>query len=106
MGNKTGHLESVDAALRLLQMLGRDGQLRVTDAADELGVAASTAHRLLSTLRYRGFAVQAGDRTYRPGPAFTELPRVMHRRSTFAAWPGRTWSGCGPPSTRRRTSSC
>ncbi len=73
MGNKTGHLESVDAALRLLQMLGRDGQLRVTDAADELGVAASTAHRLLSTLRYRGFAVQAGDRTYRPGPAFTEL---------------------------------
>jgi len=73
MGNRTGHLESVDAALRLLQLLGRAGQLRVTEAADELGVAPSTAHRLLSTLRYRGFAVQAGDRTYRPGPAFTEL---------------------------------
>lgn len=39
----------------------------------KLGVAPSTAHRLLATLRYRGFVVQGRDRAYRPGPAMEEL---------------------------------
>lgn len=42
--------------------------LRVSDAADELGVARSTAHRLLATLREHGFAVQDGDRSYSLSP--------------------------------------
>jgi DNA-binding IclR family transcriptional regulator len=66
-------LESVDNALRLLLLLRRDGVLRVTQVADELGVAHSTAHRLLASLRHRGFVVQDTGRAYRPGPACAEL---------------------------------
>jgi DNA-binding IclR family transcriptional regulator len=45
----------------------------VTQVADELGVAHSTAHRLLASLRHRGFVVQDAGRAYRPGPACAEL---------------------------------
>lgn len=69
------YLESVDNALRLLVLLAREGDVGVTAAASELGVAPSTAHRLLSTLRYRGFAVQGNGRGYQPGPAFAALNR-------------------------------
>lgn len=62
-------LESVDNALRLLQMLRDVGALRLKDAAEELGTAPSTAHRLLAMLVYRGFAVQDEKRRYHPGPA-------------------------------------
>lgn len=63
-------LSSVDNALILATVLRTEGSITVTDAARRLGVAPSTAHRLLSMLVYRDFAVQASDRTYRPGPAF------------------------------------
>ena len=66
-------IQSVDYALQLLLILKRDGVLRVTDAAAELGVARSTAHRLISMLRFRGFVEQAHDRTYRAGSAFADL---------------------------------
>jgi IclR family acetate operon transcriptional repressor len=69
----TYSIQSVDNALHLLLMLRRDGVLRISDAADELDVARSTAHRLISMLRFRGFVEQAPDRTYRPGPAFTDF---------------------------------
>lgn len=62
-------LDSVDNALRLLQMLRDVGALRLKDAAEELGTAQSTAHRLLAMLVYRGFAVQDEKRRYHPGPA-------------------------------------
>ncbi len=62
-------LDSVDNALRLLQMLRDVGALRLKDAAEELGTAPSTAHRLLAMLVYRGFAVQDEKRRYHPGPA-------------------------------------
>jgi IclR helix-turn-helix domain len=45
----------------------------VSDAAAELGVAKSTAHRLISMLRFRSFVEQARDRTYRAGSAFADL---------------------------------
>jgi IclR family transcriptional regulator, acetate operon repressor len=66
-------VQSVDHVLELLLMLKRDGLLRVSDAADELGVAKSTAHRLIAMLRFRGFVEQAADRTYRVGPALADL---------------------------------
>src|SRR5574340_316700 len=62
-------LGSVDNALRLLQMLRDVGALRLKDAAEKLGTAPSTAHRLLAMLVYRGFAVQDEERVYHPGPA-------------------------------------
>jgi IclR family transcriptional regulator, acetate operon repressor len=63
-------LSSVDNALILATALRTEGSITVTESARRLGVAPSTAHRLLSMLVYRDFAVQASDRTYRPGPAF------------------------------------
>jgi DNA-binding IclR family transcriptional regulator len=55
---------SADHALRLAMMLQLEGPMTVSAAAERLGVARSTAHRLLSMLVYRDFAVQDEDRTY------------------------------------------
>lgn len=64
------HIASVDRALRLLILLRSHPRLRVAEAAAELGVAPSTAHRLLGVLVYRGFAAQdPRTRAYLPGPA-------------------------------------
>lgn len=65
-------LESVDRALRLVILLREHGPLSVTAAAEHLGVAPSTAHRLLSALSFRGFAVQDRNRPYRPGPQLAD----------------------------------
>jgi IclR family transcriptional regulator, acetate operon repressor len=62
-------IESVDHALRLAIALQQEGPLRVVDAAERLGVARSTAHRLLAMLVYRDFAEQDADRRYVAGPA-------------------------------------
>ncbi|MFI6284625.1 IclR family transcriptional regulator [Streptomyces sp. NPDC051018] len=59
---------SVDHALQLAVILQVEGPLTVSEAARRLGVARSTAHRLLSTLVYRDFAVQDDSRVYRAGP--------------------------------------
>jgi IclR family transcriptional regulator, acetate operon repressor len=64
-------LASVDNALVLATVLRTEGSLTVTEAARRLGVAPSTAHRLLAMLVYRDFAVQDSSRQYRPGPAFS-----------------------------------
>jgi IclR family acetate operon transcriptional repressor len=61
-------IASVDSALLLATLLQQEGPLRVTDAADRLGVSGSTAHRLLGMLVYRDFAEQLADRRYGPGP--------------------------------------
>ena len=74
-------IDSVDSALRLLQILHRDGELRVTSAARELGVAPSTAHRLLAMLVYRGFAVHQPDHSYRLGsPAGGDVMQAESER--------------------------
>lgn len=67
-------VESVDAALRILRMLGDEEKLRVSEVAQRIGVAQSTAHRLLSMLVHHGFARQDARRgEYRTGPAFLEM---------------------------------
>lgn len=63
-------LTSVDNALWVLQLVAERQELRVSEAAELLGVARSTAHRLLSALRRREFLMQdKRNGTYRPGPA-------------------------------------
>ncbi|MGO1562359.1 Transcriptional regulator, IclR family [Actinomycetales bacterium JB111] len=62
-------IQSVDNALRLLQLLRDGGSIRLVDAASELDVAESTAHRLLAMLVYRGFALQDDSRRYVAGPS-------------------------------------
>lgn len=65
---------SVDNALRIATMLQVEKRLTVTEAAARLGVAPSTAHRLLRMLVYRDFATQDDDRSYRPGPVLELAP--------------------------------
>src|SRR6476469_338717 len=64
-------LTSVDHALRLAVMLQVEGPLSVSDAAERLDVARSTAHRLLSRLVYRDFARQGEDRRYHAVPVMS-----------------------------------
>lgn len=74
-------IESVDNALRVLILLGDQSSLRLTDVGRYLGVASSTAHRLLAMLQYRGFVQQDGaTRSYRPGPALDGLALDLLRR--------------------------
>lgn len=88
-------IDSVDHALQLVTLLKQEGPLRVSEAAERLGVARSTAHRLLAMLVYRDFADQDDDRRYVAGPALfqpaapepmTELRRIAlpHLRDLVA----------------------
>lgn len=70
-------IASVDHALRLIQLLRDAGPVRVAEAAAELGVAPSTAHRVLAMLVYRDFAIQDEARRYHPGPAIGQAPLVQ-----------------------------
>ena len=73
-GGSGSSVSSVDNALRLLELIGERQALRVSEAASELGVAPSTAHRLLNALRRRGFLLQEKPNTaYRPGPVLNEI---------------------------------
>jgi IclR family acetate operon transcriptional repressor len=65
---------SVDKALRLLILLSEQQSLTVSSAADHLGVARSTAHRLLAILQQHGFAFQgAASRAYGPGSSLLRV---------------------------------
>ena len=67
-------IDSVDNALRLLTLVAERESVSVADAAVELGVARSTAHRLLAMLQHHRFAEQDEvRRVYAPGPALTRL---------------------------------
>ncbi|MGP9033015.1 IclR family transcriptional regulator [Glutamicibacter mysorens] len=67
-------LESVDNALKVIYLLGNRGEMRLSEVAEALGVASSTAHRLLATLHYRGFTAQnTSTKTYKPGPALSNI---------------------------------
>ncbi|NGO70363.1 IclR family transcriptional regulator [Streptomyces boncukensis] len=67
---------SVANALRTLVYLREREPARLTEVSDYLGVARSTAHRLLSTLRGHGFVEQEpGTRRYRLGPVLLGLAR-------------------------------
>lgn len=77
-------VESVDNALRILLLLQEREWLRIAEAARELGVAPSTAHRLMSTLVFRGFALQDDQRRYCAGPSLVAGPSQQHVRALVA----------------------
>lgn len=60
-------------ALRAVRLLHERDELRVAEVADELGVARSTAHRILGMLVFEGFAEQDRHKVYRPGPALRAI---------------------------------
>jgi IclR family transcriptional regulator, acetate operon repressor len=67
-------ISSVDNALRLLEMFREHPSVRLKDACLYLGVAHSTAHRLLAMLVLHGFVVHDEHlRTYKPGPMLIDI---------------------------------
>lgn len=77
-------MSSVTNALRILDLLGDGTSLRVVDVARQLGVADSTAHRLLSALREQGYVMQrAGSSQYEAGPAALRLARRVNTERTL-----------------------
>jgi DNA-binding IclR family transcriptional regulator len=67
-------LGSVDNLLRLLSLFRTKDSIGVTEAADELGVALSTAHRLLAMLEFHQYVTKDPTaRDYSPGPELMEL---------------------------------
>jgi IclR family transcriptional regulator, acetate operon repressor len=67
-------IASVDNALRLLMLFRGEPRVRLSDASEHLGVAHSTAHRLMAMLAYHGFVRQEPDsRAYVAGPALVEI---------------------------------
>lgn len=82
-------IEAVDNALLvMLEIAGRE-EIRLKEVADLLGVARSSAHRLLAALQYRGFVDHhERDLTYGAGPALHHVGvealramRLRHRAS-------------------------
>lgn len=75
-------IESVDSALKLLLLLGEKSEIRLTEASNYLGVASSTAHRVLAMLAYRGFVRQdPASKGYGPGPALTAVAFAVIART-------------------------
>jgi IclR family acetate operon transcriptional repressor len=65
---------SVENALKILVMLRDEQSVRVSRVAEQLGVARSTAHRLLAMLNAYGVVEQdPATRAYHPGPLLAEL---------------------------------
>jgi DNA-binding IclR family transcriptional regulator len=67
------YIGSVGRALTLLSAFGERSSLTVSEAAQLLRVAPSTAHRLLQMLMYHGFIVQGDRREYLRGPSLRSL---------------------------------
>ncbi|HYN66346.1 MAG TPA: IclR family transcriptional regulator [Ornithinibacter sp.] len=77
-------LKSVGSALDVLECFALDGDLGVSDIARRLGVAKSTAHRLLQTLASRGFVEQdAHSGQYRLGMHVYELGSLALARNAL-----------------------
>jgi len=73
-------IESVGNALRLLLMFQRTPRVRLSAAREELGVAHSTAHRLMAMLVHYGFVRQDPlSRAYVAGPALLDIGLAVIR---------------------------
>src|SRR5262245_42856320 len=73
MQNPSYPVGAAGNALRTLLLLHERGELRVSEVAEHLGVARSTAHRVLAMLVFHGFAEQDRRKTYRQGPALRAM---------------------------------
>ncbi|MEI7030243.1 IclR family transcriptional regulator [Streptomyces pratensis] len=69
-------IASLDTGLRALRLFLSHDTLTVSEAAERLSVGRSTAHRVLSTLEQRGFAMRdTSGRGYAAGPELVRLGR-------------------------------
>lgn len=73
-------IESVENALKVLLMVAERTSIRLTDVSAALGVAPSTAHRLTTTLVYRGFIAREHDsKLFVAGPALLDIGLAVVR---------------------------
>lgn len=81
VSGRTYLVASVDHALTLLSALRDHPSLAVRESAELLGVAPSTAHRLLTTMQASGFVVQdPATRRYSAGPALVAVALASLQR--------------------------
>jgi DNA-binding IclR family transcriptional regulator len=81
-----GGVQSVDRALAILEILGRDGSSGVGDIADELRIHKSTASRLLGSLLARGMVQQNTNRgKYELGFGILKLASTIPGRLSLVA---------------------
>lgn len=72
---------SVDSALKLLRMVSEHERVRISDASKELGVARSTAHRIMQMLYYHGFVKQDPEsKAYTAGPVLIGMGLQVIRK--------------------------
>jgi DNA-binding IclR family transcriptional regulator len=91
-GRSSGHVQSVERAIAILELLARHDWAGVTDVGNTLGVHKSTAFRLLSTLESRGLVEQhAQTGKYRLGFGLVHLAHAVT---------------VGPDVTRQAQSGC
>ena len=79
------HIASVGRALTLLSAFVTQPEMTVSQAADLLGVAPSTAHRLLQMLVLHAFVEQGERRAYVRGPAINPVTKPAARRADLEA---------------------
>lgn len=78
MTSPPGLVQSVDRALAVMEILGRDGPTGVSELARRLGIHKSTVSRLLATLERRGVVEQQADgQRYALGVALVRLARSV-----------------------------
>lgn len=79
-------IESVDNAAKILLMLTTKPSIRSIDIAKEIGVARSTAHRMVSTLQHRGLLRQnPDDKSFSAGYGLVELGMSVIGATDFKA---------------------
>lgn len=76
MPSDAGLVQSVDRAVTVLEILGREGPVGVSELSRRLGIHKSTVSRLLATLERRGIVEQQADGSrYALGVALARLGR-------------------------------
>ncbi len=90
-GNKASSAEN---ALRVVQLMSQRGHLQVREVANALGVADSTAHRLLTVCRRTGYVRQdSAGGPYLPGPVLHEIALATNSSTTLRAAAGELAKG-------------
>ncbi len=84
---RSGSVQSVDRALRLLEILGEDEEgYRLTDLAARAGLSPSTVHRLLTTLEKRRFVqFDQSDGMWHVGRQAFQIGSTFARQRNFVA---------------------
>lgn len=71
---ESGPVKSADRTIDILELLAGEPQgLTISDISDRLGVARSSTHGLVHTLRVRGYLVQRPDRRFHLGARLIQL---------------------------------